>query len=236
MSFLLKKPIPVDKIKEFFSYNPDTGIITWKKSTCTYDRTGMEAGYLKTNGYKIVNFFQRDISLQKIAFILMTGYEPDGLIFFNDGDRSNLKWSNLRLVRSIRGYDHKDPAQRRSYLKAYRAANPKKEKERTLRSDFDIGIREYEAMIVAQNGKCAICNQIETTKRRGKDVALSVDHCHETGAIRGLLCNNCNNGLGQFKDNAQNLLNAVAYLAKHKEAQTTTNVLAFKKENNHVCY
>jgi hypothetical protein len=44
-----------------------------------------------------------------------------------------------------------------------------------------------------------------------------LDHCHETGEFRGFLCNNCNNGLGRFKDDPDILLNAIAYIQGHKE-------------------
>jgi hypothetical protein len=63
-------------------------------------------------------------------------------------------------------------------------------------------------MLQQQNGLCAICKKTET----GKTSNLCVDHCHKTGKVRGLLCNNCNKGLGLFKDNPEVLLNASAYL------------------------
>ena len=56
-----------------------------------------------------------------------------------------------------------------------------------------------------QEGKCLIC------KKTGK---LVVDHCHSTKKVRGLLCNNCNVGLGAFKDNCEFLSDAVIYLKK----------------------
>ena len=60
-----------------------------------------------------------------------------------------------------------------------------------------------------QGNKCAICNN----PQKGK--SLSVDHCHKTGKNRGLLCNNCNNGLGRFKDNVVYLRNVINYLNKY---------------------
>ena len=64
----------------------------------------------------------------------------------------------------------------------------------------------------AQDGKCAICGVREAYAPRKR---LAVDHDHRTGAIRGLLCGNCNAGLGQFKDNPELLAAAVRYLQEH---------------------
>ena len=63
-------------------------------------------------------------------------------------------------------------------------------------------------MKIEQDNKCAICNS--------QFNILAVDHCHVTGNVRGLLCNNCNNGLGRFKDNKQFLENAIKYLEKYE--------------------
>jgi hypothetical protein len=76
-----------------------------------------------------------------------------------------------------------------------------------LKAKYGIGIVEFEEMLTNQNGKCAICGM---DGDRGR--SLCVDHCHATGMIRGLLCNGCNSGLGQFKDNANSLERAAMYL------------------------
>lgn len=73
-------------------------------------------------------------------------------------------------------------------------------------------------MLEEQNHLCAICGNPETVKNY-KDVVskLSVDHCHRTGKVRGLLCQNCNKGIGNLKENEDIILKAVEYLRKHKE-------------------
>lgn len=84
-----------------------------------------------------------------------------------------------------------------------------------LRS-FGITLEQYNAMNEAQSGLCAICNRPPITKAS----RLSVDHCHETGKIRGLLCTRCNTGIGMLGDSIQYVESALLYLVSHK------NVLA----------
>jgi len=69
-----------------------------------------------------------------------------------------------------------------------------------------------------QNGLCAICHNEERHFNRGKRLMLAVDHCHLTGAIRGLLCMDCNTGIAKFKDNPEFLRNAQKYLEKNLDA------------------
>ncbi len=77
-----------------------------------------------------------------------------------------------------------------------------------LQTKYEIGIEEYNEMFVKQGGRCKICkrHQTQLSKR------LAVDHDHITGKVRGLLCTNCNTGLGMFKDNPENLSEAIKYL------------------------
>lgn len=71
----------------------------------------------------------------------------------------------------------------------------------------------YAELLASQNGLCAICAQPERSRRYK---TLSVDHCHASGAIRGLLCSHCNRALGLFKDSVDVLMGAVRYLKKDK--------------------
>ena len=81
-----------------------------------------------------------------------------------------------------------------------------------LKSMYGITLDLYRTMFSKQNGRCAICRKSEIQKIRGKIKALSVDHCHKTGKVRGLLCDSCNNGLGRFKDSLKLLALAMEYL------------------------
>jgi len=76
--------------------------------------------------------------------------------------------------------------------------------------------QHYKGLYTMQEGRCAICNC--TTEENGKDFA--VDHCHKTDKVRALLCNNCNTGIGTFKDKPELLTKAIQYLEKHNEKAT----------------
>lgn len=80
-----------------------------------------------------------------------------------------------------------------------------------LKRNYGIGISQYNEMFQSQNGCCAICHRHETefTKR------LHVDHDHESGKVRELLCHFCNTALGGFNENIDRLNSAVKYLIKH---------------------
>jgi transcription elongation factor Elf1 len=71
---------------------------------------------------------------------------------------------------------------------------------------------QYDQMLKA-TPHCPIC---------GSEAPLVVDHDHSTQEVRGLICNNCNVGLGHFKDNQQSLLNAIAYLNNEPLSETTS--------------
>ena|ERR1035437_7143192 len=87
----------------------------------------------------------------------------------------------------------------------------KKQKNRSLRRNYGLTIEEYNDRLKSQEHRCAICG----INASALSVALHVDHCHETGIVRGLLCGRCNLGLGQFEDSQSRLELAIKYLEKH---------------------
>lgn len=90
-----------------------------------------------------------------------------------------------------------------------------KEKDRVIRNYGEIDI---EAMLIAQNGKCAICeDELHLLSRgRGDRQRACVDHNHKTGQVRGLLCRVCNAALGKFLDDVLRLMKAVNYLNRYE--------------------
>jgi hypothetical protein len=79
-----------------------------------------------------------------------------------------------------------------------------------LKRRYGISAEDADAMLAAQGGLCAICEAAP---------AAHVDHDHETGAVRALLCFNCNGGLGQFKDDPRVLRAAAEYVEEHRRRQ-----------------
>ncbi len=69
---------------------------------------------------------------------------------------------------------------------------------------------QYDALLSKQLGVCAICGSATVRRKNGK--RLIIDHMHDTGAVRGLLCHPCNIGLGSFSDNPETLQKAINYL------------------------
>lgn len=81
-----------------------------------------------------------------------------------------------------------------------------------VKNTYGLSLDEIKRAEVDQEGRCAICRS---------EVKLHIDHDHETGKFRGLLCGPCNRGLGMFKDNPDLLISSAAYLLQ--QGQTTTS-------------
>jgi hypothetical protein len=90
--------------------------------------------------------------------------------------------------------------------------NYEKIKSLELKRSFGITLKEYNHMFAEQNGCCKICERHATEFKK----MLAVDHDHDTGKIRALLCEHCNHGLGKFRDSADLLEKAKQYLIIHK--------------------
>ena len=81
-----------------------------------------------------------------------------------------------------------------------------------LRRTYGIGVDEYVTMWLAQDGVCKICLKEGFLMKEHHNIKLVVDHCHLTTKVRGLLCHNCNRGLGLFQDSVSNLKRATRYI------------------------
>lgn len=115
----------------------------------------------------------------------------------------NFYWEQTRASQT-NGLQAKAKA---AYMRQWNAENPLASKNRDLQRHYGIGIATFDAMLAQQGDRCAICK-----KPRDENFALAVDHCHATNAVRGLLCTNCNRGLGHFADDPELLTAAAAYL------------------------
>lgn len=121
------------------------------------------------------------------------------------------------------------------FSKWYRE-NPKlariSHKDWSLKNKYGISLIEYDALVIKHKNVCAICKQPETAKDKNGTVwRLSVDHCHSSNEIRGLLCNNCNTALGLLKDSVSNLEKAILYLRLHQAKLALCKILNIKNNN-----
>jgi len=96
----------------------------------------------------------------------------------------------------------------------YKKNNPDKVKCAQLRYKYGISLNEWKQIFEAQDYKCLICKATEPSGR-----GWHTDHDHNTGKIRGILCNHCNVGLGAFKDSPELLIEASNYLRKEANGQ-----------------
>lgn len=89
-----------------------------------------------------------------------------------------------------------------------------------LRLKYGLKLEDYDAMLEAQGGGCAICHATApgrmTASGRPRDRYFAIDHDHVTGQVRGLLCDRCNRGIGLLRDDADTLESAAAYLRRFK--------------------
>lgn len=99
----------------------------------------------------------------------------------------------------------------------YRKKYPERIKDYKLKIRYGISSNDYDKMFQTQDGKCAICGNPETaTHNFSKNKqSLAVDHCHKTGKVRGLLCQDCNRGIAKFHEEVLRLQGAIEYLKIH---------------------
>lgn len=112
-------------------------------------------------------------------------------------------------------------------VKAARWAAENAERDRQLRrrnkpdqhrrQKYGITPEQYEAMKAEQGGRCAICRDPLAEPESGRR-SPHVDHCHRTGANRGILCHGCNTGIGSLRDDPEIVARALAYLRRYAEA------------------
>jgi len=96
--------------------------------------------------------------------------------------------------------------------KQWRDSNKEKLRDTAYKSKFGISLEEYEAKLEAQNYCCAICN----TPQDSFSMRFAVDHNHTTGAVRGLLCGQCNVAVGMTKEDITILTNMISYLIQYE--------------------
>lgn len=103
---------------------------------------------------------------------------------------------------------------RNAYGRSYHSKN--RELRKTYKwKRYGVTMDDFHRMLAEQDSRCAICRRPETIKRKdGVPHGLAIDHDHETGVVRGLLCRSCNTALGLVRDSPKILMTMIAYLTR----------------------
>lgn len=122
------------------------------------------------------------------------------------GKRPERPWATKSWCKSCHNADNAN--RQRHHRAVDPAAETARLRRKDLKSRFGVTLEWFDSLLASQGGRCAICGT-DTPGGRG---AFHVDHCHTTGAVRRLLCHNCNVGLGHFRDDPVLLVSATHYL------------------------
>ena len=114
-------------------------------------------------------------------------------------------------VLRAKAWQDRNPEKHAAIQREYRDSGRKAEVMRRahLRAKYGLTPADYDRMLAGQGGGCAICAEPAPDGQ-----SLHVDHCHDTGRVRGLLCFNCNAGLGMFDHDGARLDAAATYLRR----------------------
>lgn len=137
--------------------------------------------------------------------------------FYNDKrNKKDGKYPICKACKATRVYKWRDENrdQYNASAKQWGQRNTEKRYGSEIKRRYGCTLEMYNTLLVRQEGKCAICSVLHNpAEKKGR---LYVDHCHATGKIRALLCKHCNSMLGYAKDDTRIMLEAVAYIVRHK--------------------
>lgn len=155
-------------------------------------------------------------------FVQIVGPKQEGCRLLQKDKQLPLSELNFEWVKIKQ--PSKDYTDHAAYMRAYRKNNPLIFKNLELKKHFGITLSQYNKLKESQNGVCAICGKPETIfdSKQQKLRELSVDHCHTTGKIRGLLCSHCNHAIGKFNDDVDLLQKAINYLTSSATCDSIT--------------
>ncbi len=127
-----------------------------------------------------------------------TRYSAGGACIVCSRNNSKLRWRQL------------DEAWKIQRRKKYADEGREDRRNRNLQRNYQITVHDYDIMVAEQDNKCALCGGLPG----GSAGRFHVDHDHNTGKIRALLCHTCNVGLGSFQDSPELLEQAAEYLRR----------------------
>jgi hypothetical protein len=119
-----------------------------------------------------------------------------------------------------------NPDRYRANQRRMRSTPEGKERQRAghLKRKYGITIEQYDELLAAQGGRCAICR-----REPRPDISLHLDHDHESGQLRGILCFRCNNSLGDLDDDPTLLQAALQYLESYQQAEIEDEVAMIRE-------
>lgn len=123
-------------------------------------------------------------------------------------NRAYYQINRLELLRLGKKYYESHREMKRDYKKEYWSKNRERASAQNRDKNYGLSPGEFDTLVSKQGGTCAICNKVSKKK-------LCVDHCHDSGKVRGLLCFKCNFAIGQLDDSSERALSAYNYLKRH---------------------
>lgn len=209
----------VEALRREFTYDKKRGILIRTS-------TGKPAGCQGENSGNRVQTKQGKLMARSIIASIVSGeFVPSVKVLHKNGDIYDDRFENLQIIpkdkhicgncREILPRDkffhrERSPSGLESYCKECKLSTTRDARliyEHKKRLNlFGLTDAQFDIMAKAQNHACAICRSPQTAKR------LAIDHCHETGKVRGLLCHKCNTALGKFNDDPQRVIRAAQYL------------------------
>jgi hypothetical protein len=145
------------------------------------------------------------------------GYRNECRDCFRALSRDRYARNRDRYIAGVRRWQRENP-ERLSAYRRQRNARPdvkRRARDAYYARTYGVSADEVDEMLDAQNGRCAICGT-----KPDRLASMHVDHDHELGHLRGLLCVSCNQGLGQFRDDPAILLRAIVYLRQRAPMST----------------
>jgi hypothetical protein len=209
------KPVTLERVREVVDYNSVTGAfiarINMPRRPAGEELTRIDPN----NGYRYISIDGGEYLAARIAWLHVYGVWPSKTLRMQNRDKADCRIANLAEGYLNPKWPRATPEGRAAYAKAYREANREALRDTYIRRVFGIDLAVYTQKLMQQKGVCAICKQPEINTFRGRVRALAIDHDHRTGAIRDLLCYNCNNILGQCNDDPDRLRACIDYLERH---------------------
>lgn len=141
------------------------------------------------------------------------GYRPDCKACFAARAKQWYSHNRQHVLARVKAWQQANPERVKETRDASRPRRRAIDRDARLRRVFGLSSDQYEAMLADQGGGCALCGRTPLPGR-----SLHVDHHHETGVVRGLLCFRCNAGIGQFREDKLRLADAIVYLARGRRA------------------